>query len=144
MKLITPTHLNAHTPVPEAGVLTVPNDADPRTLNLAGVQRVDLHFPAFTDGRAYSQAYLLRRRLGFQGDIRATGDVLADQLPLMARSGFTEALLRADQDLASAQRQLSRFPEYYQGDAVQPQPRFARAASARSAAREAAGVTAAA
>ena len=135
MKLITPPQLNAHTPVPEAGVLTLPNDADPRTLNLEGVQRVDLHFPAFTDGRAYSQAFLLRRRLGFQGDIRATGDVLADQLPLMARSGFTEALLRADQDLEAARRQLSRFADYYQGDAVQPQPRFARTpgADARAA-----------
>lgn len=109
---------------PEVLVLT--NDADPRTAQLDGVKRVDLHFPAFTDGRAHSQAFLLRRRLGFQGDIRATGDVLADQLPLIARNGFTQAVLKEGQDLATAQRQLARFSSYYQGDAVLPQPRFAR------------------
>ena len=107
-------------------VLTLANDADPRTLSLDGVTRIDLHFPAFTDGRAHSQAFLLRRRLGFKGEIRATGDVLVDQLPLLARNGFTEAALRADQDLAVAERQLARFKGYYQGDAVQPRPRFAR------------------
>jgi uncharacterized protein (DUF934 family) len=111
----------------EAGVLALSNDADPRELKLEGVQRVDLHFPAFTDGRAYSQAFLLRRRLGFKGEIRATGDVLVDQLPLMARSGFTQAVLRADQNVEVAQRQLGHFGNYYQGDAVQPQPHFARA-----------------
>ncbi|QBK06603.1 DUF934 domain-containing protein [Hylemonella gracilis] len=109
-----------------AEVLVLPNDADPRTVQLDGVKRVDLHFPAFTDGRAHSQAFLLRRRLGFQGDIRATGDVLADQLPLMARNGFTQAVLKEGQDLATAHRQLARFPSYYQGDAVLTQPRFAR------------------
>ena len=110
-------------------VLTLANDADPRTLSLDGVTRIDLHFPAFTDGRAHSQAFLLRRRLGFKGEIRATGDVLVDQLPLLARNGFTEAALRADQDLTVAERQLARFKGYYQGDAVQPRPRFAREAA---------------
>ena len=122
MNLITSASQADH----EAGVLALANDADPRELKLDGVQRVDLHFPAFTDGRAYSQAFLLRRRLGFKGEIRATGDVLADQLPLMARSGFTQAVLRADQNVEVAQRQLGRFGNYYQGDAVQPQPLFAR------------------
>jgi uncharacterized protein (DUF934 family) len=107
-------------------VLVLPNDADPRTVPLDGVKRIDLHFPAFTDGRAHSQAFLLRRRLGFQGEIRATGDVLADQLPLIARNGFSQAVLKEGQDLATAQRQLARFPSYYQGDAVLTQPRFAR------------------
>jgi uncharacterized protein (DUF934 family) len=105
------------------------NDADPRELALAGVDRVDLNFPKFSDGRAFSQAFLLSRRLGFQGEIRATGDVLADQLAQMERSGFTTAVLRADQDLALAQRVLSSYPGYgvgrYQGDAVQVNPHFA-------------------
>ncbi len=105
-------------------VLELANDADPRELALAGVDRIDLHFPRFTDGRAHSQAFLLRRRLGYSGEIRATGDVLADQLPLLARNGFTHAVLRADQDLAVAQRQLARFVQHYQGDAVLPRPRF--------------------
>lgn len=106
-------------------VLELANDADPRELSLDGVQRIDLHFPSFTDGRAHSQAYLLRRRLGFAGEIRATGDVLVDQIPLLARNGFSHAVLRADQDLAVAKRQLARFASHYQGDAVAPRPRFA-------------------
>ena len=46
------------------------------------------HFPRFTDGRAYSQARLLRGRLGFTGELRASGDVLRDQLLFMQRCGF--------------------------------------------------------
>lgn len=101
------------------------NDADPRALALDGVARIELNFPKFTDGRAYSQAFLLRRRLGFKGELRATGDVLVDQLPLMRRSGFDSAVLRADQNLASAQRQLGYVDHFYQGDAVNPLPAFA-------------------
>lgn len=107
-------------------VVELANDADPRMLALEGVARIDLSFPKFTDGRAYSQAFLLRRRLGFKGELRATGDVLIDQLQLMQRSGFDTAVLRADQNLDSAQRQLSYFDDFYQGDAAQAQPVFAR------------------
>jgi uncharacterized protein (DUF934 family) len=106
-------------------VLELPNDADPSAVTLRDVDRINLHFPKFTDGRAYSQAYLLRRRLGFAGDIRATGDVLVDQLLQMQRSGFSSALLRADQNLFHAQRQLAHFANFYQGDAMQAQPVFA-------------------
>ncbi len=108
--------------------LQLANDADPRTLDLGGVQRIDLHFPKFTDGRAYSQAFLLRRRLGFTGEIRATGDVLIDQLVQMQRSGFDSAELRADQNPAFAATQFERFAEFYQGDAMAAEPLFARAA----------------
>ena len=107
------------------------NDADPLQLDLAGVERIDLSFPKFTDGRAFSQAFLLRRRLGFQGEIRATGDVLVDQLAQMERSGFDVAVLRADQDMAIAQRVLAAYPGYgvgkYQGDAVDVRPHFVTA-----------------
>ena len=106
--------------------IEIPNDADPRCFDLAGVDRIDLHFPKFTDGRAYTQAFLLRRRLGFAGDIRATGDVLIDQLVQMARSGFTSAVLRDGVDASAAQRQFDRFAAFYQGDAVTPAPLFAR------------------
>ena len=107
-------------------VIELANDADPRTLVLDGVDRVDLSFPKFTDGRAFSQAFLLRRRLGFKGEIRATGDVLIDQLVQMARSGFSSAVLREGVDASAAQRQFDRFAAFYQGDAVTPAPRFAR------------------
>ncbi len=108
------------------------NDQDPRDLELTGVTRIDLHFPKFTDGRAFSQAFLLSRRLGFKGEIRATGDVLVDQLAQMERSGFTTAVLRADQDFALAERALASYPGRvvgrYQGDAVETAPHFAVAA----------------
>lgn len=105
--------------------LALPNDADPREANLAGVGVVELHFPRFTDGRAYSQAALLRQRLGFVGEIRATGDVLVDQLLPMRRCGFTQAVLRADQRLSDAQAALQAFSGHYQGDALHTRPRFA-------------------
>jgi uncharacterized protein (DUF934 family) len=47
-----------------------------------------LNFPKFSDGRAYSQARLLRGRLGYRGELRASGGVLQDQLPFMLRCGF--------------------------------------------------------
>lgn len=65
---------------------------------------IALVFPKFQDGRAFSMAQLLRERLGFEGELRAVGDVLFDELQLMARCGFdafeisdpaTERLLRA-------------------------------------------------
>ena len=108
-------------------VLQLDNGADPRELALDAVRRIDLAFPKPGDGRAFSQAFLLRRRLGFSGEIRATGEVLIDQLVQMQRTGFDAAVLRADQDEAAAMRQLERFGSYYQGDAVQAAPRFARA-----------------
>lgn len=47
-----------------------------------------LTFPKFSDGRAYSQARLLRGRMGYRGELRAAGNVLQDQLPFMLRCGF--------------------------------------------------------
>ena len=105
-------------------VLVLPNDADPREVALEGVDRVELQFPKFSDGRAFSQAFALRRRMGFQGDIRATGDVLVDQLVQMQRTGFSSAALREDQDVAFAARQFERYARFYQGDAVDRQPLF--------------------
>ena len=105
-------------------VITLANDADPRELKLDGIERIDLQFPKFTDGRAFSQAFLLRRRLGFTGEIRATGDVLIDQLLQMQRCGFDAAVLRSDQNQDIAQRQLQRYPAFYQGDALTPEPHF--------------------
>jgi uncharacterized protein (DUF934 family) len=97
-------------------VAALANDEDPGALKdrLATLARIDLHFPHFTDGRAYSQAYLLRKRLGFEGDLRATGDVLVDQLVQMERMGFSSAVLKEGMDAADAERQFSRFVGFYQ------------------------------
>jgi uncharacterized protein (DUF934 family) len=111
----------------EAGTLTLPNDADPREAALDGIHTVVLQFPAFTDGRAFSQAFLLRRRIGFAGQIRAIGDVLIDQLAQMQRSGFTQAVLRADQSIEHGHKLLAQYDAFYQGDAVNVKPHFAAA-----------------
>ena len=108
-------------------VLPLTNDTDPLAVSLDGVDRVELHFPKFTDGRAFSQAYLLRRRRKFTGDIRATGDVLVDQLVHMQRTGFSSAVLKDGKDPADVPRQFERFTRYYQGD-IASQPRFREAA----------------
>ena len=108
-------------------VLVLPNDVNALDVNLDGITQVDLNFPNFTDGRAFSQAYWLRRRRGFTGDIRATGDVLIDQLVQMQRTGFTSAVLREGVDAADAKRQFERFGGYYQADAIEHSPHFAQA-----------------
>jgi uncharacterized protein (DUF934 family) len=117
-----------HQAVESSAVISLANDTDPRTLDLSGVTRIDLQFPKFTDGRAYSQAFLLRRRLGFAGELRATGDVLIDQLVQMERTGFDVAVLREGVDASAAQRQFERFSGFYQGSAVETKPQFAKAA----------------
>ena len=100
MKLITAqAHSTGAKGENDQHVLSLANDVNPCGVALDGVTRIDLNFPKFTDGRAFSQAFLLRRRLDFQGEIRATGDVLIDQLVMMERTGFDAAVLRADQNL---------------------------------------------
>lgn len=113
--------------------LALANDADVATIaaDLARVASVALDFPKWNDGRAYSQARLLRARYRFNGEIRATGQVLVDMLPLLVRCGFDAAELRADQSLEAAERALAFFPDgHYQGDLGEPLPRFRRRAEA--------------
>ena len=67
------------------------SNTDPVEALAPDVSRLDLvtlHFPKFSDGRAYSQARLLRGRFGYQGELRATGGVLQDQAAFMLRCGF--------------------------------------------------------
>lgn len=122
----TPTDPNSQsnsTDLPK-GVLRPENHQDVRELDLDGIERIELSFPKFVDGRAYSQAFVLRCRLGFKGDIRAVGDVLVDQIVQMQRCGFSSAVLRADQSIATAQRQLQHYRDFYQADASERQPHF--------------------
>ncbi len=76
--------------LPGASGLSLDNTEDVLQLGarLEGVQLIVLNFPKFTDGRAYSQARLLRERLGYRGELRATGAVFRDQLPFLLRCGF--------------------------------------------------------
>lgn len=89
-------------------------------------RRIALRFPKWTDGRAYSQARLLRSRLRYDGELVATGEVLVDMLPLLQRSGFDAVQLRADQDRTAAERALGFFDGHYQADLVSKLPLYAR------------------
>lgn len=115
------------------------NDADIEELadDLPRLSLVALQFPKWVDGRAYSQAHLLRSRYRYAGEVRATGEVLVDMMPLLKRTGFDAVVLRADQSVEAAERALRFFPGHYQGDTRDPRPLFARpAAEANNAAEE--------
>ncbi|MCM2292843.1 DUF934 domain-containing protein [Allorhizobium sp. BGMRC 0089] len=74
----------------DLGVLVRPADDVMRLKShLDRIALIAVQFPAFNDGRGFSHASLLRERLGYQGELRAVGDVLIDQVPLMLRTGFT-------------------------------------------------------
>ena len=107
------------------------NDLDTRELvaDLPRLGLIALQFPKWVDGRAYSQAHLLRSRYGFKGEVRAIGEVLVDMLPLLQRTGFDTLVLRADQSRDAAERALTFFPGHYQGDVQDNRPRFARSAA---------------
>jgi len=102
------------------GVILAPDD-DPEVLaeDLERLNLILLQFPQFTDGRAYSQARVLRGRLGFRGRLRATGDVLPDQLPFMRRCGIDSFAFR-DEDAAERFLQHpSRFSVLHQAAHVE-------------------------
>jgi uncharacterized protein (DUF934 family) len=86
---------------------------------------IAVRFPAFTDGRGYSVARLLRERHGFRGELRAIGDVVRDSLFDLARCGFDAFTLRDDQDAAAALAAFGEFSEVYQA-AADREPLFAR------------------
>ena len=129
MKAPAMRFVDAETPVD----FTLANDVDVESIaaDLDRYVSIALEFPKWVDGRAYSQARLLRSRFKFKGEIRATGEVLADMLPLLARTGFNAVAMRADQSREVAVRALAFFAGgHYQGDVIEPLPRFRRATEA--------------
>ena len=112
------------------GLLLQPDD---RVEDVAGDLEyfivIAVNFPKFVDGRGYSTASLLRQRYHYQGELRAVGDVLHDQLFFMKRVGFDSFALKdgknADYALAAA---FTVFGDAYQGATTQPQPAFRRRA----------------
>jgi uncharacterized protein (DUF934 family) len=87
---------------------------------------VAVNFPKFSDGRGYSTARLLRERFGYQGELRAIGDVLLDQLQFMKRCGFDSYALRPDKDINKAPRCLNVFSNPYQAATDNDEPLFRR------------------
>ena len=103
---------------------------------LGRLDLVAVRFPAFTDGRGYSTARLLRQRYGWQGELRAVGDVLRDQMFYLARCGFSTFDLKDGESVAGALAGLGDFTEAYQaaadrGPLFKRRQRAALAASTR-------------
>lgn len=86
---------------------------------LDDLQMVVLRFTAFADGRAFSQSRLLRDRHGYEGQIRAVGDVIRDQLSFMQRCGFSQFQLAETEDVNQAIHAFSDFSSSYQPELVQ-------------------------
>ena len=75
---------------------------------------VALVFPTFRDGRAYSQARLLRERHGYDGELRATGQVLRDQFVFMSRAGFDAFEVKKEADAEAFAETMKRYSVFYQ------------------------------
>jgi uncharacterized protein (DUF934 family) len=91
---------------------------------------VALHFPKFRDGRAYSQARLLRETYRFRGTLRATGDVLRDQFHFLVRAGFDSFEVKKQADARVFAEAASRYSVVYQPSADGQIPALRRRAAA--------------
>lgn len=116
-------------------VLVLPNDADVGAIgpDLARLDAIVLEFPSFRDGRAFSQAALLRGRWGFRGEIRARGEVGRDQARFMARAGFSAFEAPAER-VGAFNEALAAYSVVYQAAADASLPAFARRAPRAQAA----------
>ncbi|MEO7116099.1 MAG: DUF934 domain-containing protein [Caldimonas sp.] len=122
--------LRAHWPEGLPVGVAFPNDlpVDALVPELPRLAVVGLRFPKWTDGRAYSQARLLRTRHRFGGELRAIGDVIPDMAAQLHRTGFDAAVLRTGESVEVAHRMLGLIPVFYQADAHQGLAHYARLA----------------
>lgn len=111
---------NASAVIIEAG-----DDARELLPHLDRIRLIEVEFPVFGDGRGYSAARILREA-GYQGELRAVGDVLVDQLAAMRRCGFDSFAPNAALDPADAEAALSRWADVYQATADGRQPIWAK------------------
>ncbi|MEQ3723626.1 DUF934 domain-containing protein [Alcanivorax sp.] len=121
------THRDALLNRGDVAVWLAPGE-EPKDLedDLSALPLIAIHFPAFKDGRGYSYARELRTRYGFKGEVRATGDVLRDQLFYMTRCGFNAFEVREDRSIEEALEGLKDFSVTYQGDVNEPRPLYRR------------------
>lgn len=99
----------------KVGVIWPNNRAiDDLVSHLDRLAAVALVFPSFRDGRAYSQARLLRERHGYDGELRATGQVLRDQFVFMSRAGFNAFEVKKDADAHAFAETVKRYSVFYQ------------------------------
>jgi len=111
----------------EVGVLvSEDDDLAEVAAHLPHTALIAVHFPRFTNGRGYSIARLLRGRYGYQGELRAIGDIMRDQLFYLGRVGFDAFELRDDQDCEQALNAFRDITQPYQASSDQPVPLFRR------------------
>lgn len=105
--------------------LLVTVDASPETheFPLDQLDAIFIDFAGFNDGRGYSFAALLRRQ-GFQGELRATGDVFKDVLNYMKRSGFDTFVIKEGKDILEAATGLNDFRNPYQASTAVAQASY--------------------
>ena len=113
---------------PEAKVLRLEPADDPAKVagELAGVARVEVNFPKFGDGRGFTIGRLLRERYGYQGELRAVGQITRDHLFYLESCGFNAFELREGEDAAEAIAAFDDFSESYQASPARPVPLFRR------------------
>ena len=113
--VLTVEQLDQLTQVSGKKALLVTVDASPETheFPLDQLDAIFIDFAGFNDGRGYSFAALLRRQ-GFQGELRATGDVFKDVLNYMKRSGFDTFVIKEGKDILEAPAGLNDFRNPYQ------------------------------
>jgi len=111
----------------QLGVLLA-SDEEPDAIkgDLDKLAVIAIDFPKFADGRGYSSAHELRTFYDYEGEIRAVGDVLRDQLFQMERCGFNSFAVRADRSIEDALNAFNDFSITYQADTKNPQPLFRR------------------
>lgn len=102
------------------GVMLAPGETLDEIVGALGeLPLVALAFPAFNDGRSFSKAELLRTRHGYRGTIRATGQVLIDQIPLMLRTGFDAFEVSHPTTLARLEEgRVGGLPLHYQSSSA--------------------------
>lgn len=104
------------------------SDEEPAPLEplLGKIKHIAINFPKFADGRGYSYARILRDKYKYEGELRAIGDVLHDQLFYMKRCGFDVFAVREDKDISAAIKGLDDFSNAYQAATVISDPLFRR------------------
>lgn len=132
-KLIVPLALwNAHKVTlsqrkEDLGIKLGPeDDVTDIAADLPSLALIALKFPAFRDGRGYSQARILRQQHNYQGELRAVGNVLRDQLMYMERVGFDSFEIDSAQDINDALKAFDEISIKYQASSDEPLPIFKR------------------
>jgi uncharacterized protein (DUF934 family) len=113
----------AHVTGKKALYLTVDASPETHTFPLDQLDAIFIEFAGFNDGRGYSFAALLRRQ-GFQGELRATGDVFKDVLNYMKRSGFDTFMIKEGKDIHEAAAGLNDFKNPYQASTAVNQANY--------------------